>query len=548
MRSITGMRLFSSISGWWCLLSFLLIGMLLVPLSEVSAQTDTPTPPFVTGVPPTATPPQGGNGQMSEIGFNFQQGEAGFNSLFGAWQPGIGIVTELGGLHIFGGFGMTEVGEVELYYTSDDSGDMRLRLCPSADTACPSPVYDQTAPIPACPDGCSYTFLPPSPDIVLIIVSFETDSEPDGFLALRGMIVRFFGQAEEFPVTDGCPLMDPTEMALLDPSYRASCSRCFSTVVPPFAQNVSTAAPMTARPSLNPTVQGTYSIPIVVTAGGTASFITATSWANPTITRTPSPTPTSMFPPTWTPNPSQSQQTFYVCAPSTCLPDAALNPFDDQGQYDSQTRRIGPGGVRINLTSWRWVYSVTVRYKYVNPSWISMRVEAQSQVGVTANINTNNPNQLRDTGAGFTAPVFSNYVDLMPVNDNGGNTIRTQLIIVNYAAASTPLPVASPTPTLAPSVEWVQEPTFEPVDCEVPRFRNATPVAEFPESFAIVSYECYTIIPEINISAFDFVMDGLNFCITWFEMPVIELLGITVSLDWLLVVVIAYLVDMILKL
>lgn len=547
MRSITGMRLFSSISGWWCLLSFLLIGMLLVPLSEVSAQTDTPTPPFVTGVPPTATPPQGNNGQMSEIGFNFLQGEAGFNSLFGAWQPGIGIVTELGGLHIFGGFGMTEVGEVELYYTSDDSGDMRLRLCPSADTACPSPVYDQTASIPACPAGCSYTFLPPSPDIVLIIVSFETDSEPDGFLALRGMIVRFFGQAEEFPVTDGCPLMDATDTARLDPFYRASCSRCFSTVVPPFVQNVSTADPMTARPTLNPTVQGTYSIPIVITAGGTAAFITATSWADATATRTPSPTPTSVYPPTWTPNPSTLSQIFYVCAPTTCAPDSALNPFDDQGQYDSQTRRIGDGGVRIQLTSWRWVSRVFANFKAPSPTWNSFRIHAQGTYSGTVTTNKTNPSNLRLQSADFTVPVFTDYVDLLPV-DTGGGVLRTQYLDVRYSAGSTPLPVPTATPTLAPSVEWVQVPTYEPVACDVPRFRDDTPVAEFPESFAIVSYECYTIIPEINISAFDFVMDGLNFCITWFEMPVIELLGITVSLDWLLVVVIAYLVDMILKL
>lgn len=526
--------------------------MLLLSLGRVDAQTATPTPPpFITGVPPTATPQQGaGNGQMSTIGFNFQSGPAGFDDVFGEWSAGLGFQSELGLLAIYGGFRMTDVAVVSLLYSNLDAGSLELRLCEPGNALCGTEVFSDVSSVPVCPDStCLKIWFVPSIASDRIQISWESDTAPDGYFLARVLTVDFRAAVDTFPVDDnGCPVMGVDDVNLLDAAYRSQCSRCFSTPQPGFSKMLS-PEPLTAVATLNPTAQGTYSIPIVITVGGTVEFITATSRFEPTLTRTPTATPTSIYAPTWTPNPSFSSQNYFVCAVTTCAPDPALDPFDDGGQYDSQTRRINPGGVRVQLGNYRWVGGINVTFKAPAPTWNTFQIHAAGTYSPVVTVNKNSPNNLRTQGISFTAPIFTDYVDLLPVDSNGGAPLRTQYIAVLYSAASTPLPVSTATSTPQATIDWIKQPTYSPVDCSVPQFRDDTPVAALPVHFDVVNYQCYTIVPEIEIVALepDFIIDGTSICVTFFAFPVVDILGITVSLDWVLIIVAAYLVRMLLK-
>lgn len=139
-------------------------------------------------------------------------------------------------------------------------------------------------------------------------------------------------------------------------------------------------------------------------------------------------------------------------------------------------------------------------------------------------------------GEGQDNPITTSQVGLYYAR--GGSGFFLSKVIINGVGAS-PVDVLDHTPTPIPT----EIGDFITYDCAVPVYVSHDPVADVDLSSDIVETDCYTVIPEINvtISDPDINYDGLQICVNWTRVPSVTWFGITLSIDLLAIIPAAYL-------
>lgn len=517
-------------------------------VDAVNAQTSTPTPvPFST-VAPGATPPASGGAVNEVVRFSFLGGQGTFAVTIGTWQGGLGFKnTPSVGLSVLGGYFLEDISRVTLFYRSTVAFTTDFAIC---EGSCPPYEFEGSGGGSSCATECSINFAPAgvSGDTFLVVVDAGA-----GDFYLRAMEVEFAGESESYDVgEDGCPILSPEQLAALDPLYFAQCSECFVTPTP--VRDMPIASVALASPTLNLTVSSTFQIPIIVS--GTAVTATPATPGLPgggLFTSTPSPYPTSTpggdgciayeggtLQSGWSAVPFGFGFTEVGSWNGTAW-DSAYAPGADGDLLRIHRSWDGSLITQIsitidgNCTTDTSTFHTTAGYIFSGDTIVDSVGSSSCPYNITNETAVFDLNQTGVTSIDLVSSVFTE-------NDTGWARIKRVEICGDVSTTSTPAPTASPAGTLAP---WMNTPVFEDVDCSVAVFGEFEPVADFDPEFGIVAYNCYTIVPEIDIDIPNndgLHVDGVQWCITWFEFPVITLLGIAVSLDWLLVVVVAFLV------
>lgn len=536
-------RLFWGFS-WFCLVSILLLRTNLA-----LAQTATPPPVFVTA-PPVATGTPDGL-QVQLIRLDFRDDEQFFAEANGLWVAGVGWQAVGGSVTIAGNgneygpidrvvFGYTSASDglfyLEAYYQASTPYPVQSREIVDCVSPCLSPAFvmdgiisDQFSMIMECPGGCAIAWM----DIYASTGGQNPDYEVD---------------------EDGCPILTEEEEELLDPAYYAACTRCFVDPTPVRDSMIPSAVLSTL--TLNPTLQTTFSIPIIVsgtavTATPGGIYVAPAPWS----TSTPAPTGTSNATLTPTP-PASGTITTYDFVPL----NGAVTVDGDAGVYAVNYLRVD-NGFTIDLGDWRYIHLVEVVWFKTSPNDgnnQTARLSADSYSIVSTpdyTMNVGGGDSERSQLMAWQNGSIPRIGQVIRVEFFGGTApsyTRIKEVKVTWSAAHPPhtaTPSNTPTPGATPA-PWVGTPDLSQAACEVAVWADLDPVAAFDPELNVISNQCYTIVPEISIDlpgegGLD--VDGVQWCITWFEFPIITLLGITVSLDWLLVVVVAWLASLLLK-
>lgn len=556
--------------------------LLVLSVDEVKAQTSTPTPGFST-VPPGATPTPAGSSPVNSVTFDFRIGEAGFTSLFGSQVIALGFQTNNEIMDLKGGYAMIDVSSVVLHYNSDAAFEVGFELC-ETDCLGDDPIvhFQYGLVLPACPSGCEYVYSIDHETIGKIKFAFQAVDvgEPyDGVFVVSAIDVTFERGVFDYETEGDCPILSPEQIDELDPLYRASCSRCFTTPTPERDLNPF-GGTLTVAPTLDGTLQSTFQIPVIIS--GTP--MTATP-----IVVAPGGGSTATFTPTATFVPETDLQrwiTFddtiaYITNGNGGSRGGAGNPSPG---HDSSIWVASAGGDTYDMRS----VSITVYiadivdFNGYSFEYTVDRTSSEGVVGIhvygftgytghTIEIdgNLSGGTEILDSAAsGIENSWTRNHSQsITPTNDYDslvitayiGNRIdlgdpsdlidlRIDNVKIFGGAALTPTPVLTSTPH-STGVPWLGTPDLSDNDCSVITLRDDTPVAEFPTNFTVVDYGCYTIVPEVDITIAepDINIHGLSLCITWFQMPVISILGIVATLDWLLIALSVWLIAIIMK-
>lgn len=158
-------------------------------------------------------------------------------------------------------------------------------------------------------------------------------------------------------------------------------------------------------------------------------------------------------------------------------------------------------------------------------------------------------------------------------------TSRTRFIEAEFLLyAYLPSPGATPTPTPTGSATPTPTitPTFNPgatqaINCEIPEYTEEPIVGGIGDEIVIIDEICYVIVPQIDFRALDFTLDlpdliflpdtiGLedvylfdavieevHLCVTWIQFPALEIVGVPIPLDWVLLVAVGWFVLMLLR-
>lgn len=547
---------FCFILSWWAFRLFCPVCIMLLMIldgSVVSGQTATPQP-FIT-LTPAATGTPGGAGLNDVVHFGFKGGQGTFAVTLGSWASGIGFQSASGILTVFGGYQLDEITKVTLHYSSTTAGDMDFGI----QSGSPPPDYEASGGFSVCATECTIFFsLSPAVSGDLFLLAVDVGA---GDFVLTAMDVEFEGESEAYDVDDeGCPILDAGQLSSIDPLYYSQCAHCFVTPTPVRDSLIPTVA--LPAPTLDLTVSSTFEIPVIVS--GTPQ------------TRTPAPAGGGLF----TATPTSTVTVTPGGATATPHFEQVIFDFTDGGQHTwipmnypatwgDQVVTFSVGGIQSVFTA-----SPSAR-EYIQ---IDRLAAAGSITGVTAigfQYTTLGDNgggiiwEVYDTnGASLTSLIAGStvggtgtslnqtYILGSPVTLSGwgvnaytgvlGGTnhwyLEKILLTTTNVVTATPALTSTPNPTGAP---WIVTPVTEDVDCSVAVFGDFEPVAQFEDTLRIVSVECYTIIPEVHIDIpgnDPLDIDGVQWCITWYEFPIISVLGITVTLDWLLVVVVAWMI------
>lgn len=531
--------------------------LLVLSVDEVSAQTSTPLPGFPTPSPGATATPVGGV-PASGVTFDFRVGSAGFTSLFGSQVVALGFQTNNEIMDLKGGYDMVNVSQIVLHYSSNADFEVGLELCES-DCLGEDPIvyflYDLE--LEGCPSGCEYVYSIPSETIGKIKFGFQALAlgEPyDDVFVVSSIDVVFESGAVDYDLDGDCPILSPEQIDLLDPFYFASCSRCFVEPTPYRDNEIPTAALPVTR-TVNPTLQGTYSIPVI--SSGTPMTTTPIVVVPAFATATPAPTNTPMF--TATPqydvityNFRGSNAAGWVGAPWGG-DDGTLGADGWMSVYAAVNReyiQINRSASILGVTALTVVYSVPsslvggLHFDIFSTNGASILAVPKSD-NVTAVGDDLTYTWLFTPAYDFSTGIGINgYSGIVGASDPW--YLHEVQIQTSDIVTATPAPTSTPHPT---GVAWV--PTFEApdTDCSIASFRDDTPIADFPTNFTVVDYGCYTIVPEVSITLADpdIEINGLSLCITWFQLPLITFLGIAATLDWLLIALAVYLVAMLMR-
>lgn len=140
---------------------------------------------------------------------------------------------------------------------------------------------------------------------------------------------------------------------------------------------------------------------------------------------------------------------------------------------------------------------------------------------------------------------------------------------IPYIPTSTPNPTATYTPDpLDPTQQPTPTNTPNFFDCSAPVYVEYNPViSPIPDVLEPIGTQCFTLIPSLDFSTVDVEFDvpviglvdiefetgidvqfqGFQLCFEWYEMPGIRIFDIYITLDWLLVLPMMWLVNRLLS-
>lgn len=540
-----GINLFSLTS---CSLWALLCLLLCVGFSPTKAQTNTPQP---SPIYPSATAPVPANPGASTTHYDFSHTQAFFGFYTeGTYVVGEGFETVDGRLIILGQFTMESVVGVRLFYTSEAATTFDF----SIEDTITTPVFSGGGVLDSCPASICAELV----DVSQISgdtmrIDFTT---ADGVFTLRAMDVIYGTDNGGYIVEDGCPVLSPEQIEKLEPRYFAECSRCFLQPTP-VRDNPIFTPPFTPQLTVNP---ATFQIPVIIsgtpktpTPFGTAAPVPTFAPGTPTLTPTASSTPVlevitfdftgsnerGWVSPTlwggmdndvtelgwesvWTTISNQREyfQLNYTGAPIsgvTALAVTFTSPFDhyDVEFYDTDGTNVG----------------VAYASRGGTPTGAMQTEIFTSLPGGTVTLD------------GWAFNAFSNQY----ISDPSGSWYIHKIeVLTNNLVTVTPTYTPSVTPT---GVPWVQLMTATPSDCSIAQWRDDRPIASFPDKLSVVTYQCYTLIPEIvrTTPEGEFGIDGFEVCVLFFEFPVVQILGFTIYFDWILIGVMGWLIIQLLR-
>lgn len=573
MRLLRGRNLCSSrSSSWFTLLSVSYILLLLLTVSGVEAQTNTPG--VSTGVPgATATLPPGLTEQL--IRLDFRQSDQGFTEALGSWSLGNGWLPNGSDVLTISGNGNEYVvSRVTVGYTSTAVGDFNLTGYYGATTPFPTEQIE----LPACPAGCvsqSFDF----GGSVIDIFDITIGSFVDGELWFLDIYAWTGGANPDYELDGDCPILTAEEIELLDPLYYAQCARCFITPTPVRDSAIATDVPLTVQPTLDGTLEGTFVIPIILPDGTQQT-------PTPRLTALPTDGPTLTPSATATPITTGIKVTFGSDTwPYTFQVPVGLQPLIPAASVDASTGSVAaPSGKGVQ-------YLYFSSGSGCQASGVAFRIRIEFPQGTVSAIrwrqkNSFYPNTLISTtlfnAAGTqvhsaaiavastqgawsgtltrsVSPVAAVALELQASQALCGQTLRTlhlddiEVVFNTPPATYTPVPTNPPGSTAAPpdvGQPWINTPAPFGGTCETAVWRDNDPVVDFDPEFNVVDYGCYTIVPEISITIVepDATIDGLSLCVTWFQLPIISAFGIVATLDWVLLGVGAWFLMLIMKL
>lgn len=323
----------------------------------------------------------------------------------------------------------------------------------------------------------------------------------------------------------GCP--QAVDLNRITSEYAVQCSRCWTTPTPVRVNNIPTQVLAV------PTGGGSFQIPVIIS--GTP------------YTPTPAPLPgggslaTSTPAPTNTPNPSGNWSIIYDFAASDHGFTTTIDSYYSGGGWRAGATNPGVILIYKNLPATRHITSIRV---------YASTVAAAGGVGLRPPLpNLNSPNGSIDysfTGLNHTGNQIGIAFDSLFISGSNpaySGAITRVEVYGDSLATNTPSPTPTASPTYSP---WIHTPAPGAVlDCSVPQYRNTTPVAGVPSAVSIHHEACYTIVPDLSITIPGQGEVGLvqtDLCVTWVNFPSIDFLGITFSLDWLLIFPIGWLV------
>lgn len=507
---------------------------------SVNAQADTPTgaPQFATATPGATASPGAGLGGNA-VNFSFKGSQAGFAVIEGSWVSGAGFRNTGASVTAFGAYFIESVTKIIIYFDATTAGTMEVELQDSMANVEYSASGGYSSGL-----NNSVFFSPASVNAQTLVFSFDPGA---GMVTVTGVRLEYSGISESYDVGDnGCPVLSPEQIAKLDAQYYAQCSRCFTTPTPVRGNQIPTQ--VLAFPTADLTSTSPYNIPLIIS--GTPVTLTPGLIGGLTATPTHTPTPTGTWIPTYL--------WFFTFAGDDPLPYTISAGSQGIGEIVSESAfNSGAGnydvyaGVRIDTSSIGDLKAITVRGRWDTPQ-IGLKFQywypSDNPSAAQYHFQGNAVDTYRFDG--LTVESYSGHVLEIGVAGNSTeNGYHTYIEEITLESSESAPATATPLPT-ATGAAWLSTPDNGVYSCEVAVFRDDTPAVMLPDRLNVYSYDCYTLIPDVTITIpgrGDLQMDGTELCVTWFEMPVVQVLGITVSIDWLLVGLIMWIVTRLLS-
>lgn len=528
---------FSSRSFLRRISSFLACILLLLIVANgraLATDTPTPTPGFSTGVPAGVTPtalPAGGS--LSTLTYSFLGSQAGFANVTGVWVSGQGFkLDETLELSLIGGYFVEGVTHVDIAYAAGAEFDFVFGLSDGDG----GESYNASGFATECEDVCHISFNPGGVDSHAVLFRAFAAVHDSSF-AVQSITITFNGDTETYDVgEDGCPQLSPEQYEKLDPLYLVECPICYTTPTP-----IRDSQIFTTSVSALPTDSGDFSIPLIVSG----EPVTPVN----TVTPSPSPSPTA--------DPDEVSYRFLNFRTSAYggVPVSGLGTYvSGQGfasQYNGATTReylalssfISSADFDGTISGLTFNYTTDVVFHSI--------VYFLNSGSIVSTVNRGQTVLGSDLEAEwwFFTPFDFDQISFEFYSGTGADS-ATEFVVnsVSLQSETPPSPTSTPTPT-ATGQPWVSTPSPTDRDCSVAVWRDDTPIASFDTDFVIIDYQCYVVFPEIYIDmpgdGHDITADGVSFCVTFFQFPLIEVLGIRISLDWLMVGVVAFLVRLV---
>ncbi|MDZ4221193.1 MAG: hypothetical protein U1D70_19490 [Methylobacter sp.] len=286
------------------------------------------------------------------------------------------------------------------------------------------------------------------------------------------------------------------------------------------------------------------------------------------ITSTPTPTPTPT--PTATPT-LQGNLQLMLGSGETC--PANLSPWKQYWRRGILTEVSGLHAylrdplacAGTQLTTWRWYY-----YKYDYD--VTYIVDGSNRTGwmdiAIIDADRADKNRTRIIDGTFLANrvyrfvgvyegsiYLRQYIGFTIIKDAflGGTVSQESFVKVGLYPLELPTPTPTLTPTSTPGT--VGTPVQTDLMCGNPRYVTTDPVVDI-DPITITPGECLNIVPGFTIwipelfgiGGFDFVVEQLRVCTIQVSFPRIKILGLMITVEWIAIMGLAYVVLLIFRL
>lgn len=555
MRYMTLMASLSRHLFWLLILCTLLC---INPLQS-KAQTNTPTNvPFGGGS--TATPP---GWHPEDIVLDFSSSDNFYTITTGSQINGQGVVASGGVIAMHGnGNEYAPVMQVRIRYSANSSGTLGIEVRYGATI-----LYTASGAYAACVQCDNAVFNLEN----VTLDDIAVDVIGGGSFTLHEIVIRaYVGEptsTPEYDLVGDCPVLSSEEIAVLDPEYMQTCARCFRTPTPQSQLAIPTRVIPTVQgiceinltpPTVTPTYSGTG------TPHATLAPVACPALPVGTLTATPLPTSTPL-PPTAT----------WVSTPGYTV---VMHDFDFRASSHGFTVPAGYWGTWVSGQGWtpgncggNCRSFVIERYFGWTIDYIEWTVKPGAQNLVSHNYAASSFGGAvvdLDLGATQNNALYEantyyrniggtlNYWLINPSASNGNNAfylVHARIRQLIPYSTPTPHPTNTPIVTNTPYFGVNTPEGSGSYNCSAPVFRDNTPIASFPDTLLQdVGYNCYRIIPAIppgliTNSGSDATFDGVDLCVQWFEFPYIAFFDIQISLDWLLIPVLGWLLRRLLQ-